>query len=449
MNYKGNLMKNFLISTLIVCFFTICTYSQTNDRKLMAVAGRASSVYSGHLDGLLERLANAEYEYIIVEFRWENTYASNKDAYLDYHANKWPEVFKKAEKYNLKVIPMTNLVTKWGVDWRFASPYFNNFEMNSFEEVKIEDGVEKRSLKGCATVSADPNGVDAAFAAWLSTVKNAHKKSGVTHTIDFVHVDHNEPKGDNYQWLIGNPQNNTHLTSGKHSVRDRNAVVKLMNEGKSVSEAFQIIVSKGIKRKINQISAVFPAAKVMAKGDFFDPEGHGGVSFSYNGTKFKLVDRNLVHKNYKKGVKNNHGILSTLKSTLSYNERKKLIIVPWCYKTEWTWVGNKSEIHSYEPIVAFSYLADNGIPFMFKSAYDWNKKGFLTEEQKEDARLIADLYLKYAGKYPDYWNGVVTACWYGYDSGKTPYNQKSEFDLFEYMADNFNSKSGINKITEY
>lgn len=374
-------------------------------------------------DSALQRAKNSNYNYIVVpfEFRASDTIIGNGDVYENLKIDML-NATKKLYKYNLKIIPMISMSSKWALHWQVLKKFENsNIGMNTiytddnipnplnfygiyhslnmlrgggehYDKGSICDmkNVESVANMGSNSWSYEKNGVDNSIFKVFQAIKDGFDISNVNYNLEYLHIGHDEPQFLNWNLMggVAYPCGNAYpyrgnFARGEVSNSDIKYIDSLKNMGISASKAYQTLLANEIYRRIIQAKSIFKNIKIMFFAESFDDQSWGGVKwFAKYGEKAAKI--------YMSNVISLPGLSSEEKKMVKDN----IILILWNYDSKVVYEGNILNYlvsHKYNTDYAFKRLSDNGFKFLYIGALE---HGNNSKEQIKSFSIYNEKYRK-------------------------------------------------------
>lgn len=430
---------------LLTLIATICiTISANNDIRTVQLFQTDIN------DSSLSRIKNSNYNYVIVPFiyRISDTVVGNGDIYENLSADICSLTIVLS-KYNLKIIPMIPMSSKWALNWKtiqiFENPKVgmntivaNDNNPNILNAYGIytalntlrggNDGTEDKTLcdienpssvanMGSNSWAEEKEGVDKSVVDIFNAIKKGFNKSKVNYALEYVHIEHDEPQFLNWS-LIGGaalPCGNAYpykgnFARGEVSSADTLYIINAIKSGMSVEKAYQSLLADEIYRRVIQSEQVFGSSvKLMFFAEAFDNQSWGGVEWYV--------------KNGKKASKIYMGGVIELPNLTEVEKRKvkdQTVLVLWNYDGKRVYEGSIVKYlnrKDYNTDYAFQRLSDYGFNFLYIGAF---QNGKSSKNQIRESAVAAE-------KYRDHCVGFYAAAW------DAPYID-AKWDVIEYLA---------------
>jgi hypothetical protein len=287
---------------------------------------------------------------------------ANKSLY-----SKLRDLFQRADRYGLKVIPCFNMSSRWAGHWTAT----NN-------KIALNTGTDSKGRMWSVPVFiADTIGMDKSFQSYLMVVKKAFQGASVSYPkIDYIHIGHDETMGFDGQLLIG---------------RWNTAEQSWIKTNGNNADAYYKLLAKEAIRRVTEVKSTLPGTKCIIWADAWDPESNGG-----NNNFSAWTSTGLVHIQTKLVVARPE--LASIK--------KDLLLMPWQYGTKY--IGR-----DYNPERTLQYFKDNGFKVIIGTALE-----DLGAPTIEDSRKMLKEWVSISksAKFKDIVIGCCTHTWW--DDGK-------------------------------
>jgi hypothetical protein len=380
------MMKQKVYSILACCFVAALLSPVVHaDIRQVRIAHFIVNDIAAIPDDFLHFAHSCGYNYVLVHGNdiaassgtndWRNPTTLNRDGSYDLtwaksHSSlygKLKDLFQRADKIGLKVIPCFNMSSRWAGHWSATN---NNIALNS--------GTDNTGHKWSVPVFIeDANGMDKSFRSYLMILKKAFQDAAVSYPqLDYIHIGHDEVISNDGELLIArwNADEQSWIkTNGNNS----NAYYKLMAE-----EAI---------RRVTEVKSILPNTKCIIWADAWDPESNGG-----NNSIVAWTSHGLVHLQTK-------NVIACPELTSLKND---LLLMPWQYETKY--IGK-----DYNPEITLQYFKDNGFKVIIGTALD-----DIGDPTLEDSRKMLKKWVIVSSmsKFKDVVIGCCTHAWW--DDGK-------------------------------
>jgi hypothetical protein len=317
---------------------------------------------------------------------------------------KFKSLFQRANARGLKVIPYFNLGSPYSGHWATANPNL------SFNTISTDAG-RKLNL-----YTADPLGIDRAFASYLQVVDSAYRKSGVGGSIEYIQIGHDE-----FGVPICRNATETELNCGdktksgmyidyfrnmiaNSATRDRDSIRTAINvRGEEPRQAYLRIIAGEMARRVNAVRARFPNTRVIFNADMWDSRYYSPYPIrSWSSTSpTGLVDVNIPD------VVGRPELTPAIKSVL--------VPLLWRHRLR------QPPLDEYNTDEAIRHFSDNGFPnVLLAFAYEPNITAEGTDLQANREMVRQWVRSGYSGPYRGKVLGMVAQNWW--DDGNVMWN---------------------------
>lgn len=229
--------------------------------------------------------------------------------------SKLKDLFQRADRYGLKVIPCFNMTSSHGGHWVATNT-----------KIKLNTGIDDAGNSySIPVLIEDAEGMDKSFLSYLRVVKIAFFDAGVSYSqLDYIHIGHDEIVAKDNKIIIG-----------RWNTDEQNWI---KNHGNNDSAYYQLMASEVVRRVIT-IKSAFPGTKTIIWADAWDPEWTGGYNISAwkNGGWINNLQTKKVTEQTE---------LSTIKNDL--------VLMPWMY------IPSPTPGDDYASDVTLQFFKDNG-----------------------------------------------------------------------------------------
>jgi hypothetical protein len=359
-------------------------------------------------DSLASRMSKSNYNYVIVSFnfRISDEMVGNGDVYENLSSD-----IRKAtitlSKYNIKIIPMISMSSKWAIQWKILQKYENpkigmntivsdnkapnviannaalynlkntlqsiggegkkNGSGNYISLCELDSTIEKANM-GSNSWAYEAEGVDKSVIDIFNAIKDGFSNALVDYGLEYIHIQHDEAQFLNWSLIggIGAKCGNAlpyagNFARGEVSDADVAYINNAVKSGLSLEAAHQNLLADEIYRRVIQCESIFGSkVRVMFYAEVFDDQSWGGVPWN-------VQDGNKVSK-----------ILMCNAITLpGLNEEQKRKVKEQVIPMIWNYDGKVSnvervtdwfDIKDYDSESAFNRFSNNGYNFLYVGA---------------------------------------------------------------------------------